>query len=394
MKETALALGHVSGGQIASLMAFLLGVKAFLITPTFLTLELSTGAWMAVIISTTAAALGTIGWLKWSSVTAGLPFFAALQKTLGKALGTLVCAFITAAFTVAISFSMRLFAGGAAIGLLPEIPIEILLIVLIAASAYSTWAGLESLARASTFFLAPTAISFLLIMLASLRDLDVRNLTPFWGPGLPVVALKGLRLVGLWGILPAFAALKTYVRSEGDLSKGVMRGLWAAGGVLAATVVSVLLFFPYPSGTRLTHPMGIVARSIYLGRYVQRVEAVFVFTWFFGSAIQAGFAYFVILVFLAEMSGTNTYRPFLPALTGITFAIGALPVNLLQAAQLLGTYFFDTAGIGLLALGWVLYAVARARGIEPARDEGKTGSRPEGPKGGAAGASLQNPGSS
>jgi spore germination protein KB len=357
----------VSENQIAALFAFLLGVKSLLMTPTLLTLEFSTGAWIAVLISTIAGALGILGWLKWSNVTSGLLFLPALHKTLGKALGTTLCALITVSFTVAISFSMRTFAGGAAIGLLPEIPIEILLIALIAASAYSAWAGLESLARASTFFLAPTVISLLIVIATSLRDLDVRNLLPFWGSGPAEVATGGLRLIGLWGITPAFAALKTYVRREEDLSKGVMWGLLAAGVTLAATVVSVLLFFPFPSGARLTHPLGTVARSVYLGRYFQRIEAVFVFTWFFASAIQAGFAYFVVLAFLAQMSGTHTYRPFLPAVAAITFAIGALPTSLLRAAQLLGTLFFDSVGIALVPLGWVLYAVARLRGMKPPR---------------------------
>lgn len=421
IRETALLLGHVSANQTAALLAFLLGVKAFLITPTFLTLELSTGAWISVIISVAAASLGTIGWLKWSRLTSGLSFFAALQKTLGKALGTLLCALITASFIVTISFSIRLFAGGAAIGLLPDVPVEILLIALIAASAYSAWAGLESLARASTFFFAPTVLSFLVIVVSSLRDLDLRNLLPFWGPGPAEVGIAGLRLVGLWGILPAFAALKTYVRREDDLAKGVVAGLLAGGTALTATVISVLLYFPYPSGTRLTHPMGILARSIYLGRYVQRIEAVFVFTWFFPSAIQAGFAYFVILVFFAQMSGVNTYRPFLPALAALTFAVGALPVSLHKTAQLLSTYFFNTTGTVLMSLGWVLYAVARLRGMKVsesqdteagsgqgangdrakrsrlsrraggAPDADEDGERPQGDKGGDSHASSRSP---
>lgn len=365
LKEASLALGHISTNQVAGLLGFLLGVKSFLITPTFLTLELSTGAWLSVLISVALAVVAAIGWLKWSYLTRGLPFLQALQETLGKALGTLLCASITASFVFAISLSMRLFAGGAAIGLLPDVPIEVLLIALIASSAYSAWAGLESLARATTFFFAPTVISFVIIVVTSLRDLDLRNLLPFWGPGPAEVGLAGLRLIGLWGILPAFGAVKTYVRREEDLEKGVLTGLLAAGATLTATVVATLLFFPYPSGTRLTHPLGILARSIYLGRYFQRLEAVFVFTWFFPSAIQAGFTYFVILVFLAQMSGVNTYRMFLPALSALTFAIGAMPVSLHKTAQVLTTYFFDTAGIALISLGWVLYGVARLRGIKP-----------------------------
>ena len=60
---------------------------------------------------------------------------------------------------------------------MPDVPVE-MLIALIAASAYSAWAG-SALAR-PLFFFAPTVLSFLVIVV-SRSDLDLRNLLPFWG---------------------------------------------------------------------------------------------------------------------------------------------------------------------------------------------------------------------
>lgn len=365
-ESQSLSLGHISKNQVTALIAFVLGVKALLITPTFLILQSATAAWIVVVISVAVASAGLAGWVKWSRLTPGTPFYAALKKTLGTTLGTIVCALMMLSFTIAISFSMRLFAGGAAIGLLPEFPVEALLLVLIAASGYAAWLGPESIGRASTFFLVPTLATFFVVALSALKGHDARNLLPLLGPGPGVVALQGVLRSGLWGIMASFAALKPYVRSEEDLARGARNGLYLAGFGLLVSVVAILMFFPYPASTRLSHPMGMLARAVYLNRFLQRIEAAFAFSWFYASAIQASFIYFVLLSMLAEVSGTRTYRPFLPALATLTFGIGALPVSLLRAEQLLETYFFNTFGLAFVPFGWLLYAVAKLRGVKPA----------------------------
>lgn len=372
-QSSSLCVGHVSEHQVAAMIAFCLGVKALLITPTFLILDLAGGAWIAVAVSLGVALVGLFGWLKWSRLTPGSGVLSALQRTLGRPLGVAVCALLMFCFLIAISFSMRLFAGGAVIGLLPQFPIEILLVVLISASAYSAWLGLESVARAATFYLGPTIISLIIVMLAGSKGHDARNLLPLFGQEPATVLLEGIKRAGLWGLLSTFVALKPYVRSESDLAKGTSKGLLIAGIALAVTVVTILSFFPYPSGARLAHPMGIMARSVYLGRFLQRLEAIFVFTWFFASALQSSFVYFVLLALLSEVAGTKTYRPFVPALASLSFGISALPVSIFRAGQLLEMWFFRTFGNALIVLGWALYVVALARGQKPLPHSGGGG---------------------
>jgi len=260
---------------------------------------------------------------------------------------------------------MRLFAGGAAIGLLPDFPIEILLIVLLLASSHTAWLGLESVARSATFFLVPTILSFFTLVVAALKSFDIRHLFPIFGPGPEAVVIQGFMMTGLWGALPGFLVFKTYVRSERDLAKGTGKGLLIAGAVVIASVVTVLMFFPYPSSTRLAHPLGILARSIFIGRFLQRLEALFVFAWFFPSALQASFAFLTIALLLSQIAGTQTYRPFLPSLVTLSFGIAAIPTSTFRSAELLSITFFDTFGVAILPLGWILYAIARMRGVKP-----------------------------
>ncbi len=373
--KEAPSLGHISETQVAVLMAYILGTKSLLITPSSLITKVGTGAWITVVISAILGFLGLWGWVLWCRTTKELAFVPAVRETLGRFLGDLATASLLAALVFATSMSARLFAGGAVVGLLPQFPVEVLLALTLGASAYTAWLGLEHVARTATFFFAPTLLSIISLIVASSKGLDVRHVLPIFGLGTKPVIVEGLRMTGLWGGLPVFAFLKSYVRDDKALSRGASKGLlWASFG-LTLSVLTILMFFPYPATTRLAHPVGTLAKSVYVGRFLQRLEAAFVFTWFFTSAAQISFSYMYMLMVLSQLANAHTYKPFMPGLISLIFGLAALPTSILQAGDLLGRYFFQSSGIVALALGWVLFAVARARGIGgKVPDESRVGS--------------------
>ncbi len=342
-------------------MTYILGVKCLLITPASLIMSSGSGAWITSIVSSIFAFLGLWGWILWSRATPGLAFVPAFRKTLGRYLGDITAGAGVLVYIFATAMSTRIFAGGAVIGLLPQFPIEVLLGIALGASAYTAWLGLEHVARAGTFFFAPILISILGLIIASYKSLDVRNLLPVLGLGPKAVLSEGLRLVGLWGGLPVFVILKSYVRDQESLSKGASKGLlWASFGMVFS-VLLVLMFFSYPAATRFAHPVGILARSVHIGRFFERFEAAFVFTWFFASAVQISFSYVYILITLSQLSNLHTYRPFMPSLITLIFGLAALPSSMLEAGELLNTWFFRSTGIVIVGFGWVLYFLIKTK---------------------------------
>jgi tellurite resistance protein TehA-like permease len=155
--------------------------------------------------------------------------------------------------------------------------------------------------------------------------------------------------------------LKSYVRDRRELPA---RGAWSviiAGAILIGTLAALAGIFPYPMSTRMVEPLGVMGRAAFFSRFLQRLEALFTFTWFFAASVQASFAYTLILLLLSQLCGTGTFRPFIPAVASLTFGIAGLPASTLRAAQLLDDLFTTGAGNVALGLGWVLYLVARVR---------------------------------
>ena len=360
--------GHVSGRQFMFLLAYLMGTKVLYLFPTGMSTKSGSAAWISVLLSTTVALLGLWGWLLWVDLTGEEGFVPSLRKTCGGLIGDATAALICVSVTVATGWSIRLFVGGAVIGVVPQFPIEALVWTSVLAGIYAAWLGIDAVGRAAGFFFLPTLLSFAVAMLSVLRDFDLRNLAPFWGLGAGNTAVQGLATLGTYGGLVAVGIMKSYVRKRQELAPRSVAGLLISAAVLIAGVVFAAGVFPYPMSAGKADPLGAMVRSVNLGRLLQRVEVLFIFVWFFSTSVQVSFLYVLDLALLSQLARTGTYRPFAPALAVLTFGIAAIPANTLRVGQLMDMYVLTTSGSALVFLGWALYLVGRARGFRPQKD--------------------------
>lgn len=347
------------------MLGFLMGTKVLYLFPTAMAQKSGSSAWISLIIAALLGLGGVWGWVKWVDVTGSAGFVDSLRKTCGRLLGDLLALVILVSFVTATGWTARLFAGGAVVGILPEFPIEALVWTSVIAGLYGAWLGIEAVGRAAGFFFGPTLISFALVMASMWGEFDYQYLMPLWGLGVGNTIKQGFLTTGTFGGIAAIGIMKPYIRKRQELGAKSLGGTLIAAGVLLAGLVFVAGVFPYPMSTEKSDPLGAIARSVYLGRFIQRIEAVFIFVWLFSTSVQLSFLYAICLALISELSGTGTYRPFAPALGVLTSAIGTLPPNTLRAGQLVDETFTTGAGNVWVVLGWVLYIVARARGMKP-----------------------------
>lgn len=359
---SSIALGHLSRWQIALLVAVLMGSKVLYLYPTMLSQKAGSSAWLAVIIETLLGLLGAWGWILWVNRTGAMGFVSSLRATCGRLLGDALALFFIVVFAAVTALNVRMFVGGAVIGLVPAFPLDAVLLLSILSSAYAAYLGLETVARAAVFFLAPTALSLSVVLAGMSSSFHLSSLLPFWGLGFRNTLIQGIVTAGAFGGLPAVAILKSYARNGEDLAWSAIAGTLIASVFILTGVVALTGIFPYPMSTRNLEPLGIMARAVFLGRFLQRLEAVFTFTWYFANAVQASFSYLLVLILLSQLCDTKTYRPFIPAVFVLTFGIAGIPANTLRAAQIMDRFFITRAGNLALALGWILAAVSRLRG--------------------------------
>jgi hypothetical protein len=181
--------------------------------------------------------------------------------------------------------------------------------------------------------------------------------------GIPVILRESVVQLGIFGGISVTAIFKSYLRNPDGLPKAAFAGLSVASLFMVASVVLVAAILPYPENTRHVISLGVIARTVYLGRFLQKIEALFTFTWFFASAVHASTCYMVTFVLLSQLMNTHTYRPLVPGVGLLTFGIAALPGSIHAAGRLLsGVYTY--LGSFSVALGPALYIIATTRGTQ------------------------------
>ena len=373
-----MSAGHLSTHQMMFLLVFVYAGKLLFMFPALMSGRVGSSAWIASTLAVGVELLGVWGWILWAKATGTEGFVPSVRRSLGRIAGDAVVFFVIAVFILLEAMNIRMFSSGAVIGLLPEYPVSVIIAISIISSLYAAWLGPETVGRAAGLLVVPSLLSVAVVILGMLQSFHFDNVLPIWGLGFKTTLLQGILAGGAFAGGPMVGVMKSYVRDSREFPRRAILSIVVGGLALVVGIFSLEAIFPYPMVSRTIEPLGILARSVSLGRFLQRLEAVFVFSWFFAANIQASFLSVLTLLLMSQLCNTETYRPFIPSLATLTFGIASIPANTLRSAQILDAYLTHGAGYVLLVLGWVLYGMAKMRGAALAGhvvDIGQRGNR-------------------
>lgn len=354
------------------MLLYLTASTAFLAFPALIMTKAGNAAWLSMALSAGFGYIGLWGWIRWSDTTANKAFVPALRETLGRFSGDFVGLMVFAYLLSSTGLLARVFSGGTIIGLLPEVPIEILQGTLIIVSAFGAWLGLEPVARTGVVLAPVVTLSLTVVLLASYRLVDIRHVFPFWGLGPLAVLKQGLRGAGIFANISALVILKAYMRNPRLSRTAGIWGMSLGAFFMILTTLVIAASFPYPESTRQLFPLGVLARSIILGKFLQRLEALFSFSWFFSIAVNLAVAYVLSLIVFSQLSDTQTVRPYVFPISSLTFGLGLLPPSLIHAVAWLDA-IYSWGGNSVLWLGWALYCISRVTAGKQSRRTGANG---------------------
>ena len=359
--ESWISVGHLSTHQVMFLLVFLYAGKLLFMFPALMSGRVGSSAWISTAIAVTVELIGMWGWLLWMKATGGEGFVLSARRSLGRVMGDAAVVFVIVTFVLLEAMNIRMFSSGAVIGLLPEYPVSVIITISIVSSMYAAWLGPETVGRTAGLLVIPSLLSIAVVILGMTQSFHFENVLPIWGLGFRTTLVEGILAGGAFAGGPMVGVVKSYIRDPREFPRRAVLSVVVGGLALVLGTLSLEGIFPYPMLSRKIEPLGIAARSVSLGRFLQRLEAVFVFTWFFAANVQASFLSVLTLILISQLCGTKTYRPFVPSLATLTFGIASMPANTLRAAQILDIYLTHGAGYVLLALGWLLYFTAKRK---------------------------------
>lgn len=286
------------------------------------------------------------------------------RQTFGPVVGLVVTLAYIVYFLYLGGISLREFVSAFRLAMMPRTPPGALSMIYIGVVLFVAQRGMETLARMAAYLTPVLLVLLAVTLLGPVRILDFRHLFPIFGAGVGQTLLMPFPESSLYSEVIILGVMAAMLPGPKAISVG-LRSLLAGMVGQTVTWVVILASFPYPIAARLTFPILEVVRMIELTEIVQRMEAFFVFLWFFVAALKLSLLLLCSSLLFTEIFNLGDYRPVIYPLALIIYTVAFIPSNELTLVWLdsgtLRTWSWTISfGLPAVTLAWA--ALRRRRG--------------------------------
>jgi spore germination protein (amino acid permease) len=332
-------------------------------------------SFVTAFLSLPAEAIDTSGELGWFSViTAGgstmimlflliyvfqrIPgdLFSISKHLFGRPGAYLISAYYIIMFLALAALWTRQFAENTLLVALPSLNFQLAVGWYALGAAFIIYLGIENVARA-TYVILPFAVAGTLFVLGLLEPLYKPNyLFPCLGTGIAGVLIKGGVLVGANAGALLLAVLAESFQNARTLKAAVVFGL---GGSVLLKSLSVLIFtmvFGASVAVEKTLPFFDMSRLIYLTRYVQRIESIFIILWVMVGILGIAVSLYMGIYLITRLVNLPAMKPLIPTVTILTAQLSMVPPDIGTIMELQGMLIRGYCNIGIYVIPFLLFA--------------------------------------
>ncbi|KZL92403.1 GerAB/ArcD/ProY family transporter [Clostridium magnum] len=211
------------------------------------------------------------------------------KELLGTLLGKVLGLVLTMYFFLVACSSVSMYIHHLSDFLLPQTPFLVMTVMHVFVICYLVWKGPEVITRTAVIAFSMAIIFYLLVFMASLAEIDINRITPFFDSGVVPVfeaSLKAGTFVGVPQIL--ITMILPMVKDQKNSFRSATSGLFIGGFFLVFYfIVELMVMGPQVVALMRIASMDFV-RSIQITKYLHRFESFMVALWYWSIMIQAG----------------------------------------------------------------------------------------------------------
>jgi len=353
--------GHIGAREGSVLLFAVLGSMLFLQYPQYLVDAGGPAAWQVALLITVFGLVFALPIVALGRRFPGHGLAEISLKTAGPLLGPLLTLVVAVWLAAVTMVALRNFTETFVITILPETPPSVLVVVGTGMALFTAYQGAEAVARTAYVLLPLIAAGVVLVLIFSLPRVDATLLFPIWGYGIDRTVLGGLYYASMSAEVIVLLAMGHAFRDGRSLQHSSLRGILLFGVAAALTVVVLVGIAGTPLARQDPFPLYYLSRLVYLGRFLQRTEALVVMFWILAAAVRVSALLYATAISLAGAIRLPDYRPLLFPLAMILASLSLLPKDYLSVLTL-DRNWVRPLGFAVLAVPLLLWILALIRG--------------------------------
>ncbi len=177
-------------------------------------------------------------------------------------------------------------------------PFIFILLFFIISTTIANHFSSKVLAKANLILMIVSFLGIALILVASIKNFQVDQLFPVLGYGFNETFIKGIGSLFSFSSIGYLFLFGPLLDKPKDLKKISILSIIASGIYLVSTVLCILLSFSFSFKSGESISLYLLTRTIDFGRFIQRIDAVFIFMWIISTLLYICFAiHFAIYLF-------------------------------------------------------------------------------------------------
>lgn len=353
--------GHIGQRESSILLFVVLGTMLYLQFPSFMLLVGGPAAWQVAVLMTVLALLLFLPTAALFARFPGKGLSDISEQVAGPVVGPVLTLSVCLWLLFGCALTVRTFTETFKISILPMTPPSVLILVVLLCVVYAAYTGFEAIVRATQVIFPVILLGIILVLGLSAPRSNFTLTQPFWGHSPMETLLGGIRFSGMAAEVILLLVLGAAFRKHTDLRNSGLISILAFGVMSVAVVLVLIVTFGSPDASQSPFPMFSLARLINLGRFLQRVESIFVLFWFLSAMVRVSALFHAAAVGIAGLLRLPYYRPLLFPMAILVMSMALMPEDLVTVLRTERDWI-RPLGIAVMMVPLLLLVIAKIRG--------------------------------
>lgn len=359
--------GKFGPQEAISLITITIVIRVFFTSPSSLARAVGTAAWYMTLISAATAALGfTFVYLLLKRFP-GKNIVEIFEITLGRFLGFIFSGLLLALFLLSPATMLRDFTEVMKVYVFPLSPPSYIMGLFIIGVIFLGILGLETQARFSRLVAPILLVAFVAVLILASQNYELYRLTPILGYGIKATIYHGLTRSSGYGYVVILAVIASSLQGTKHIKKIGYISIVASGILISASFLAFTLTFPYFTAAEVTSPLYQMTALIDYGRFIQRIDPIFLIIWSISALIAVSFELYIAASIYCKMFRIQNIKPVIIPFSIIMFTIAMIPKDF-------GTLISGYTNL-IAEYSWTVFYILPIIALIAAKLRGKKGER-------------------
>lgn len=302
--------GKIDSKQAIFLMVTMILPTAFLFVASIISHLAKQDGWISLLLATLVGLL-----IAWLGVSLSLRFpgktiFQFLEVILGRWPGKFA-AFLYILWYIHINaLIIREYGSFMVAAFMPETPISVFILLIIAIAAYAVRNGLEVFTRVNQIILPFILVTVIIVNILVSPEMNLKRLLPVFFENGAVPIIKGAVMPAAWmGEIATMAVLIPYLNKAKEAYKIAATAILITGSFLILAFVGGIATYGPEVNAGWLFPALNSARMIHLANFLERLEVTVMVVWVAGALVKISVFYWVAVLGSAQWLELKDYKP-------------------------------------------------------------------------------------